>query len=36
VIGNVQRLMQSTPPLWVRRCMRGPGGKRLSLDDQEV
>jgi nitrogen fixation protein NifX len=36
VIGNVQRLMQGTPPLWVRRCMRGPGGERMPLDEQEV
>jgi hypothetical protein len=36
VIGNVQRLMRNTPPLWMRRCMRGPGGERLPLDEQEV
>ena len=36
VIANVQRLMGNTPPLWLRRVMRGSDGNRLHLDEQEV
>lgn len=36
VIVQLQRLMNGTPPLWLRRVMRGPGGKRLPLDEQEI
>lgn len=36
VIGNVQRLLNNNPPLWLRRVMRGPDGRRLALDDQEI
>jgi nitrogen fixation protein NifX len=36
VIENLQRLMKDTPPLWLRRSMRGPTGERLPLDEQEV
>ena len=36
VIANLQRLMKGAPPLWLRRSMRGRGGNRLPLDEQEV
>ena len=35
VIANVQRMM-GAPPLWMRRVMRGPGGGRLPLDEQQI
>lgn len=36
VIANVQRLMRSSPPLWMRRVMRDAKGNRLPLDEQEI
>lgn len=36
VIGNLQRLMNGGPPLWLRRVMRDRDGHRLDLDDQEL
>lgn len=36
VIANLQRMMNSTPPLWLRRVMRDANGNRLPLDDQEI
>jgi hypothetical protein len=36
VIANLQRMMNETPPLWLRRVLRDANGKRLALDDQEV
>ena len=36
VIANVQRLMNNTPPLWLRRVMRDANGERLALDDQSI
>lgn len=36
VIGTVQRLMNATPPLWLRRVMRDAAGNRMPLDAQEI
>ena len=36
VVVQLQRLMNGTPPLWLRRVMRGPDGERLPLDEQEI
>lgn len=36
VIANVQRLMGGSPPLWLRRVMRGADGNRMALDEQEI
>lgn len=36
VVTQVQRLLRENPPLWVRRVMRGAGGKRLLLDEQSL
>ena len=36
VIGNLQRLMSGTPPLWLRRVLRDAQGNRLPLDQQEI
>ena len=36
VIGNLQRLMNGTPPLWLRRVLRDAQGNRLPLDEQEI
>lgn len=36
VIGTVQRLMNATPPLWLRRVMRDASGNRMPLDAQEI
>ena len=36
VIVQLQRLMNGSPPLWMRRVMRGPDGQRLPLDEQEI
>ncbi len=36
VILQLQRLMRSTPPLWLRRVLRDAEGNRLPLDDQEI
>lgn len=36
VIANVQRMLTSNPPLWLRRVMRGPGGSRMALDEQSI
>ncbi len=36
VIANVQRLMNTAPPLWLRRVMRDANGNRLALDDQSI
>jgi nitrogen fixation protein NifX len=34
IVTQVQRLLRENPPLWVRRVMRGGGGRRLLLDEQ--
>lgn len=36
VVAQLQRLMNGSPPLWLRRVMRGPDGERLPLDEQEI
>ena len=36
VIENLQRLMNGTPPLWLRRVLRDAEGNRLPLDEQEI
>jgi hypothetical protein len=36
VIGNLQRLMSGTPPLWLRRVLRDAEGNRVPLDEQEI
>lgn len=36
VIANVQRMMNATPPLWMRRVMRSGDGSRLPLDEQAL
>ena len=36
VIKNLQRLMNGTPPLWLRRVLRDAQGNRLPLDEQEI
>jgi nitrogen fixation protein NifX len=36
VIGQMQKLMQGTPPLWMRRVMFDGRGNRLPLDEQEI
>jgi nitrogen fixation protein NifX len=36
VIDNLRRLMNGSPPLWLRRVMRDGKGRRLALDEQEI
>ncbi|MBI5132666.1 MAG: nitrogen fixation protein [Rhodopseudomonas palustris] len=36
VVAQLQKLLNGTPPLWLRRVMRGPDGERLPLDEQEI
>lgn len=36
IIDNLQRLMNGTTPLWMRRVMCDSAGKRLPLDEQEL
>ncbi len=36
VIGNLQRLMNGNPPLWLRRVLCDGTGKRVALDEQEI
>lgn len=31
VIANVQRMMQGTPPLWLRRLLRDKDGRRIGV-----
>jgi nitrogen fixation protein NifX len=36
IIANLQRMMNGSPPLWLRRVMRGGNGSRLPLEEQEI
>jgi nitrogen fixation protein NifX len=36
VVAHMQRLMNGSPPLWLRRVMKSGEGTPLSLDDQEI
>jgi nitrogen fixation protein NifX len=36
VIGNLQRMINGSPPLWLRRVMRDGQGRPLALDAQEI
>ena len=36
IIGQLQELLNTSPPLWLRRVMCDAKGARLPLEDQEL